>query len=411
MSSADIRLSRRAKHSGKLRWFLTGFISVLLACGIFFAGFEVGQGNWQIGFGVRTVNSNKSLPNELDYSTVNEVYQALKLSYDGELKLEDLMAGLKKGLVEASGDPYTAYLSSDEAKDFNEQLNGSFSGIGAELGKKGTDIVVIAPINGFPAEKAGLKAKDIIISIDDQDAAGLSVEEAVTRIRGEKGTTVKLAVIRNDSERIELSIIREIITIPSVEYKIIEDSIGYIQISRFSEDTAKLTRQAAQEFTDKNVIGVILDLRNNPGGYLNTAVDVSGLWLKKDQIILLEKRDGKVTQTFKAETAGQLSNIKTVVLINEGSASASEITAGALKDNNAATIVGVTSFGKGSVQEFNSFSGGDVLKVTVARWYTPGGKNIDKEGIKPDIKQELSEEDIKAGLDSQLQKAKSLLKL
>jgi carboxyl-terminal processing protease len=316
---------------------------------------------------------------------------------------------MKKGLVEAAGDPYTTFMDADSAKAFNEQLSGSFSGIGAELSKQGNDITVIAPIAGFPADKAGLRAKDVIVSIDGQDASGLSVDEAVKRIRGEKGTSVKLVVVRGGQERIEMTIVRDTITIPSVESKLIDNNIGYIQISRYSGDTAGLVDAAAKDFKAKNVKGIIVDLRNNPGGFLNSAVDVSNNWLKTNQIVVQEKRDGKVVQSFNAPADGQLLGIPTVVLINEGSASASEITAGALKDNDVATIIGVKSFGKGSVQEVSNFGDGSLLKVTVARWFTPAGKNIDKEGIEPDIKVELTAENAKAGVDTQLDAAKQEL--
>ena len=393
----------------KLKWFITGFISVLFIGLVFVSGLEFGKGDWTVDFVHKAVPANKNLPERLDYSSVNEVYQALRRKYDGKLDENALMTGMKKGLVEAAGDPYTTYLDTGEAKDFKEQLDGSFTGIGAELSKQGTNIVVISPISGYPAEKAGIKPKDVIAEIDGQDASGLSVDEAVKRIRGEKGTPVKLTIVRDDQQRLDLTIIRETITIPSVDYKILDDNIGYIKISRFSEDTAGLVDTAAKQFKEKVVKGVILDMRNNPGGYLNSAVSVSNQWLKDGQLILEEKRAGKVVQSFSAQGDGQLVGIPTIVLINEGSASASEITAGALKDNKVATVVGVTSFGKGSVQEFNSFKGGDVLKVTVARWYTPSGKNIDKEGIEPNFKVVLTDEDIKAKTDKQLDYAKEQL--
>lgn len=387
---------------------MSAALAVLFVSFVFYAGFQLGSDKWHIGK-KQPVSSNKSLPENLDYTSVEEVYDALRRKYDGQLDLDKLMTGLKKGLVEAAGDPYTVYLDSDEAKSFNEQLNGSFSGIGAELSKDGTNIVVISPIAGFPAEKAGLKSKDIIVSIDDQDTAGLSVDEAVKRIRGEAGTSVKLGIVR-DNQKQDLTITREVITIPSVESKMLAGNICYIRITRFAEDTPGLVEKASAECKEKGGKGVVLDMRGNPGGYLNGAVDVSSTWLKKDQTVLQEKRDGKVVQSFTAKTTGVLNGMPTVVLINEGSASASEITAGALKDNNAAKVVGVTSFGKGSVQEFSSFSSGSVLKVTVARWFTPGGKNIDKEGIDPTIKVELTDADAKAGNDTQLNKALELLK-
>lgn len=394
----------KAKKKPVFKYFLAGFCSILILSGVFIGGYQYGRGAWVLPGGMQGVAANKGLPNSLDYNSVNNVYLALKQKYDGKLDEAKLVSGMKKGLVEAAGDPYTTYMDTEEAKSFDEQLSGSFSGIGAELGKKDNNIEVISPIAGFPAEKAGIKSKDIIVSIDGQDATGLNVDEAVKRIRGEKGTTVKLGIVR-DGQLQEVSIVRDTITIPSVEYKILDGNIGYIKISRFGEDTASLVEKAAQEFKAKNVNGIILDMRNDPGGYLNAAVDVSSQWLKPGQTILQEKRDGKVEKSFKAETTGQLVGVPTVVLINGGSASASEITAGALKDNNAATIIGTTSYGKGSVQDVNRFQAGDMIKVTIARWFTPNDKNIDKAGIEPNIKVELSADDIKNSVDAQLNAA------
>ncbi len=398
------------KQRSKWRAFLAGFAGVLVLAGVFYTGYQFGNGNWAIKFGRQPVGENQGLPDNLDYSSVDELYRLLKQGYDGQLNIDDLLTGIKKGLVEAAGDPYTAYLDANEANAFNEQLNGSFSGIGAELGKQGSDIVVIAPISGMPAEKAGLKAGDIIYMIDDKDTVGMSIDEAVTNIRGEAGTNVKLTIIR-DGQALEFTITRQVITLPSVESKTLEGNIGYVKISRFADDTVSSFNRIASEFDAANVSGIILDLRNNPGGYLDGAVGVSEAWLKDGQIILEEKRAGITIRTYRADENGILNGIPTVVLINEGSASASEIVAGALKDNNLATIVGVTSFGKGSVQEFSTFDAGDVLKVTVARWYTPAGQNIDKEGIEPDAVLEPTETDITNNIDSQLEAAKNALGL
>jgi carboxyl-terminal processing protease len=317
------------------------------------------------------------------------------------------MDGLKAGLVSASGDPYTEYLSPDKAKEFSGQLNGTFEGIGAYLGKNEQgNVIVISPVEGFPAEKAGLKPRDVIVEIDGKDATAYSVDQAVDKIRGPKGTNVKLRVVRNEKEDISFDIKREEINIPSVESKIIDGNIGYMKITRFGDDTSDLALQAAEKFKASNVKKVILDLRGNPGGYLESAVDVSSLWLK-NKTVLTERRDGVTIKTYKSSGDSPLLGIPTVVLIDEGSASASEITAGALHDNKAATLVGVKSFGKGSVQQPQNLSNGAILKVTVARWYTPNGKNIDKQGIEPDKKVEISADDIKAGRDPQLDAAKA----
>ena len=376
---------------------------VIILVLVFLGGWLFGAG--QMNFKANKSTTQKSLPSNLNYADVERVYDELRSNYDGDLDVNKLMDGLKEGLVAASGDPYTEYMSPDKAKDFSGQLNGTFEGIGAYLGKNDQgNVIVISPVDGFPAEKAGLQPRDVIVAIDGKDSTAYSVDQAVEKIRGPKGTNVKLRVIRNSKEDLSFDIKREQINIPSVESKVINNNIGYIKISRFGDDTSALARKAAEKFKADGVQKVILDLRGNPGGYLDSAVDVSSLWLK-DKTVLTERRDGVTIKTYKTRGSAPLLGIPTIVLIDEGSASASEITAGALRDNNAATLIGVKSFGKGSVQQPQNLDNGGILKVTVARWYTPGGKNIDKQGIQPDKKVEISVDDIKAGRDPQLDAA------
>jgi carboxyl-terminal processing protease len=390
--------ARKSKRpSKKTRKWLKRLTLLVLAGVIFMVGLNIGNG--RITFSTQT-GVQKNLPNKLDYSSVDELYKALKLNFDGKLDTNKLIDGAKQGLVKAAGDPHTEYLNAEEYKAFNDQLTGSFTGIGAELSQdpKG-NIVIVAPIAGFPAEKAGLKAKDIIAQIDGTTTAGMTVSEAVDKIRGAKGTTVTLKVVR-DGELKEFKIVRDEISVPSVTSKV-ENGIGYLTISRFGEDTASLSRKAAQDFKAQNVKGVVVDLRNDPGGLLDAAVSVSSLWLPSGTTVLTERRDGVVSNTYKAEGDPVLKGIPTAVLIDGGSASASEITAGALKDNGAATLVGEKSYGKGSVQQIVKLNDGGVLKVTIARWYTPNGKNIDKAGITPDTVVTISADDVKAGQDPQ----------
>ena len=381
---------RRAKKVGK--YLLIG----VAALGLLFIGWAYGQG--RLSF--RGWNTNKEVVHSLDYSSLDEVYDILQRRYDGKLDKEAILDGLKAGMARSTGDPYTEYLTPEEAKEFDEGLSGSFTGIGAELGKDGDNIVIVSPISGFPAEKAGLKPKDIIIEVDNQTLNDVSLSEAVKRIRGPKDTTVKLKVVR-DGVPLEFEVTRDNINIPSVTSEILPGNIGYIRISRFAEDTASLSREAAQKFKEANVKGVILDVRGDPGGFLDAAVDVSSLWLKPGQTVLQEKRDGKVIKTYKASGRNPLQGIPTVVLVDEGSASASEIVAGALKDNGAAKLIGVKTFGKGSVQQLERLPGGAVLKITIARWFTPNDRNIDKEGIEPDTVIKITPEDVAAKKDPQ----------
>jgi carboxyl-terminal processing protease len=377
---------------------------------VFSLGVGVGRGTITLGSGsIFRKSVSTGLPKQLDFSSVQEMYSVLRSQFDGQLDEEELLDGLKRGLASATGDPYTEFLNAQEAEEFNGDLNGTFSGIGAELAKDDKNIIIVAPISGFPAQKAGLRAQDIIAEIDGESAYDLTTTEAVKKIRGEAGTKVKLKIIR-DNEQLDFEITRATITIPSVESEILEGNIGYLKVSRFSEDTDALARKAASEFKQKNVRGVVLDLRNNPGGLLDSSVSLSSLWLPKGKTVLLEKRDGVTIRTYTSDGTATLAGVPTVVLINEGSASASEITAGALHDNTAATLMGMQTFGKGSVQSLERLPSGGVLKVTIARWFTPNGKNIDKEGIAPDKEVKPAKNDFTDGRDSQKDAALQFLK-
>ena len=394
------------QKTGKSKQIVFGLIAATL---IFALGISVGSGSL-VNRLQGTESVNKTLPEDLNYSDVEAIYDKLRVTYDGDLNEEALMDGIKQGLASATGDPYTEYFNTSEAKEFDEELNGSFIGIGAELGRDSAgSIEVISPIGGFPAEKAGLKAKDIIVEINGETAVGLTVSEAVKKIRGEANTNVKLKVIRNKQQELTFDITRTQITIPSVKSEVV-DGIGILTISRYGPDTAQLARDAAQSFKQANVRGVVLDLRSNPGGLLDAAVSVSSLWLDSSQTVLQEKRDGKVVKTFKASGTPLLKGIKTAVLVNEGSASASEITAGALRDNKAATLIGTKTYGKGSVQQLVDLADGSMLKVTSAHWFTPSGSGIDKAGLEPDQKVERTDEDFTNNRDPQKDAALSAVK-
>ena len=380
---------------------------LLSALIVFTAGWAVGGGKLNLKR-YSVTSANKGLTNKIDYSSVDVIYQSIKDNFDGKLDEAKLLEGMKTGLANAAGDPYTEYFSPKDAKEFYGQLDGTFEGIGAELGKdlNGT-IQIISPLAGYPADKAGLKPKDLIAAVDGKSTSGFTIDDAVKLIRGKAGTTIKLTVVREGAP-LEISVTREAIQIPSVKSEI-RDGIGILTISRFGEDTTALANKAANDFKSKNVSGIVLDLRGDPGGLLDSAVNISSLWLK-NKTVLTERRDGKIIQTYPSKGEAPLNGIKTVVLIDGGSASASEITAGALRDNNAATLMGLKSYGKGSVQQPIDLKDGSLLKVTIARWFTPAGKNIDKEGIKPDTEVKISADDIKAVRDPQLDAALAALK-
>ena len=388
----------------KRQWPLLKIVATwLVIVGVFALGIAIGRGN------IKVDHLSYVRADQLNYSSVDQVYAQLKSQFDGNLDQSKLLNGAKSGLVSAAGDPYTVFFDPSEAKVFNDQLTGTITGIGAELGTDDAgDILIISPLSGYPADKAGLKPKDIITAIDGTSTNGMSVDAAVAKIRGQAGTQVKLTIVRGSQPAFDVTITRQKITIPSVEYH--EDGdIGYLKISQFSTDTVALAQKAANEFKAKGVKGVVLDLRGDPGGYLNDAISVSSLWLDKGQTVVSERRGSTVVETDYATGNNILSGLPTAVLIDAGSASASEITAGALHDNHKATLVGDKSFGKGSVQQVDSFPDGSELKVTIAHWYTPDGKNINKQGITPDVQISNSDADVKAGKDPQKDKAYSIV--
>ena len=340
----------------------------------------------------------------IDLASVQETYRQLAAYYDGKLDTQQLIYGANRGLVEAAGDEHTAYMDPAEAEEFRKSLSGAIGGgIGAEIGLRNNKPIIVKSLKDSPAQKADIKEGDAILRVNGEDAANWTVEKTVEKIRGEVGTSVKLT-LQSKTDTREVSVVRQNIVAPAVEATI-DGDIGVLKISRFGDDTVSAARKAAYEFTQKNIKKVVLDLRNNPGGTVSSAQGVLGIWLN-NQVVLTERRGSQVVKTLKSSGVPLFANVKTVVLINDASASASEIVAGALRDYNMATLVGKKSYGKGSVQGLFDVSGGSQLKITEARWYTPKGKNIDKEGIRPDVEVELTTEDIQTGKDSQMDKAK-----
>jgi carboxyl-terminal processing protease len=355
--------------------------------------------------------------NNLDYSELNAVYATLKSKFDGELDTTKLLQGAAAGMTAAAGDPYTVFLTADDAKALTDDLSGSFEGIGAELGTNANkQLEIVSVLDDSPAKKAGLRGGDLIAKINDADSLTWTPDKAVDKIRGAAGTTVKLTIIRDGTSQ-DFAITRAEITNPSVKWEMKGD-IGYMRISQFGTDTASLAATAAREFKAANAKGVVLDLRGDGGGYVDAAQAVASLWLKSGATIVQEKTAGVVRDTIKASGDATLLGVPTVVLIDGGSASASEIVAGALRDNGAAQLVGAKSYGKGSVQEIVSqdtfgqplFKNGAVMKITIAKWYTPKGANINGDGLTPDVEVQMTADEFNAGNDTQLNKALDLLK-
>lgn len=383
-------------------------IAVLIAVGIYFFGYVTGHENLKFEKNLKPTLVNRELykPRQVDFSFFWDIWNKVTNEYVGSVDTQKMVEGAIKGMVDAVGDPYTVFMNADETKSYAEELSGQFSGIGAQLDQKDGQIIVVAPLAGTPAEKADIKPQDIILKIDGQSTEKMSIDEAISKIRGPEGTQVTLSIQRSGwSEPKDFKIERAKITVKSVNWEMKDDNIAYISINQFGDDTTDLMKQAAQEIKDKNPKAIILDLRNNPGGYLESAVDVSSLFSKKGSVVVKEQyKDNRIDE--QSTTLDPiLANYKVFVLTNGGSASAAEITAGALQDLNGSTLIGEKTFGKGVVQDLEELRGGATLKVTIAKWLTPNGRTINKEGLKPDIEIGLSEDDAKAGRDPQLDRA------
>ena len=321
----------------------------------------------------------------IDFSNVEKTYQALASNFDGEIDKQKIIDGASKGLVEAVGDKYTEYMTSKEAEEFNKSLSGDVgTGIGVELAKDGDSVKVVRVLAKNPAESVGILAGDVISKVNGEDVSKENTSEISKKIRGDAGTTVKIGIIRG-SENKEFSVTRAKIENPSVELSK-KDGVATLSIYRFDSETGVLAKKYAEEIKNEGISKVILDLRGNGGGYVQAAKTVASLWLEKNALIVSEKTGSKTVEEIRATGDNPLKGIKTVILLDGSSASASEIVAGALKEHKAAQIVGEKSYGKGSVQTTIDMPNGALLKVTIAKWFTPSGKNISNNGISPDIK-------------------------
>jgi carboxyl-terminal processing protease len=374
---------------------IAGFIIVAAV------GYVAGAFNSHIYGGYNTLIGQS----QLDLSSLQATYQAVKSNFDGNVDDAKLIEGANRGLVESLGDQYTVYMNKKESTEFDDSLSGNIGGgIGVEVSLRNGVPTIVRVLRDNPGEKAGLAVNDAIQAVNGESVKDKSVNDTVEMIKGEAGTTVKLTVARGTTTS-DFTITREVVNNPSV-YGTVTDGIGVMTISRFDAETGSLARKLATEFKTAGVKGVVLDLRGNGGGYVTAAQDVGGIWLDK-KVVVTEKRAGKVTEELKAGGSPILGGVPTVVLINSSSASASEIVAGALHDHKAAKLYGEKSFGKGSVQKLVDLSDGTMLKVTVARWYTPSGVNISEKGITPDTAVERTVEDINASRDPQLDAAKA----
>ncbi len=376
--------------------------------------------------GIGSMPGGEQLSEDLDFNQFWELWELLQIRYYQDAEDKNMFYGAMEGLANSLGDPYTDFFEPKTAKEFSDSLKGEFEGIGAEIGIRDEQLQIIAPLPDTPASRAGLRAGDYILAINGTSTEDMTVEQAVMLIRGEKGTTVTLNIgrvfktevedpdtgemdIKEDSEVLDVPIVRDVIQIKSVRTEWLDNRIAKIQISNFNEDTAVDFKKTVEDVLNQNPVGLILDLRNNPGGFLDRSISIAGEWTG-NQIVVVERRKGKIIDQFRGTGSGRLSAVPTVVLVNEGSASASEIVAGALQDYGLATLIGAQTFGKGSVQDYTEFDDGSAVKITIAEWLTPEGRSINETGIEPDIKVELTIEDYNENRDPQLDKAIEFIK-
>ena len=400
------------------RFFLTTILVIVLATG--FSGgilFEKLKDKPDAIVGIRPlINTAAKAPQGVDFNLFWDAWSLIHEKYVDKDKLDtqNLVYGAIEGMINATGDPFTNFLKPDLSKKFREEIKGEFGGVGIEIGMRKNELTVISPIKDSPADKVGIKAGDKIIKIDDKDATGITIQEAVSLIRGKKGTSVTLVIFRNGlSKTQEFKIIRDTIRIPTVDLKFIGDneSIAYLQVYSFNENVDADFRKAAQQILASRADRIILDLRNNPGGLLDSAIYLASWFLSENDTVTIEKFGDGRQEIFKAENIGSLKHLPIVILVNKGSASASEILAGALKDNRKISVIGEKSFGKGSVQEvFNMTDSKSTLKITIAKWLTPNGTSINDNGIDPDIPVEMKDEDAENKKDPQLDKAIDIVK-
>jgi len=353
-------------------------------------------------------------PEEIDFSLFWEAWAKLQEKFSDKEKfdIQEMIYGAISGMVKSLEDPYTTFLNPEDTERFIEDVKGTFEGVGMEIGIKKGQLQVIAPLEGTPAQKAGLRAGDKIIKVDDTLTADITVDEAVNLIRGPKGTEVTLTIYREEWETTkEIKIVRGLIEIPSLKWELKDENIAYLKLYQFSEKASFDFSKAAIEILASPCQKIILDLRNNPGGYLEIAQDIAGWFLERGQIVVIEDFGaGEEQKIYKAQGNTSLAEYPIVILINQGSASGSEILAGALRDNRGIKLIGEQSFGKGSVQELERLKGGSSLKITVAKWLTPKGDLITDVGLEPDIKVEMTDEDYEEGRDPQLDKAIEIIK-
>jgi len=383
----------------------------ILAGGVLLFGYYLGSNSIAIPGISQVINRDANQPEEVDFSVFWQVWNQVHDNYIDSDKLndKDLVEGAIAGMVEAIDDPFSVFMPASEAKRFSQDLDGSFGGIGIRIEMKDQQLTITSPLTDTPAERAGLLPGDVIVKIDGQATEDMNFEDMVAKIRGEIGTEVSLSVYRAGSSRLQIfDVTREEIVVKSVEYELNQkNNIGIIKITQFGSDTTQLLKAVAADIKEQQPDGLILDLRNNPGGYLDTSVEVASIFIEDGLIV---KQTGQDETEYKAQGRALLISYPLVVLVNNGSASASEIVAGAIRDYNQGLLVGEKTFGKGSVQDLAEFGQWGDLRLTVGRWQTPNGEEINHKGIQPDIKVKMNSKNIDTIKDIQIQRAIKELK-
>lgn len=391
-------------------------ISLIIVVGILGFGIYLGYSHRpEIEKVSSIINKTPQVETTADFNAFWKVWNTLneKSIFTDKIKDQDRVWGAISGLASSLGDPYTVFFPPEEDKSFKEEILGSFEGIGAEIGIKDEALTIIAPLKDTPAWKSGIKSGDKIIKIDKVSTNDMTIDKAIDLIHGPKGTNVILTILREgESKTREIVITREKIQIPTIDTELRDDGIFVIKFYSFSENSANLFRDALIKFIDSKSGKLILDLRGNPGGYLDSAINISSWFIDEGDIILSEDRgDGSKPKIYRSHGPRLFNDeLSFVVLINGGSASASEILAGALHEHGIATLVGDKTFGKGSVQELIKITDDTSLKVTVANWLTPNGTSISLKGIEPDVKVSFTEKDYTTKKDPQMDKAVEILK-
>ncbi|KKT92644.1 MAG: Carboxyl-terminal protease [Parcubacteria group bacterium GW2011_GWA2_45_14] len=390
-------LPAKSKKSKQLAFFAA---LLVFGLGIFIGRYLIPAGELKAFDALQFVSVEQG-QRQLVFPTFWEAWDKLHANFIGDVDDKKLYYGAVAGMVRSAGDPYTVFAPPADTKQFEETIEGSFGGVGVEIGVKNGAVVVISPLDGSPAKKAGILEGDLILSVDKKPlSAETTLDEVVQSIRGENGQPVEITVLHEgETEPKDITVTRDTIAIESVRLDVI-DNIAYVSIKNFNSDTAKRFNDIARQIKSDQVKGIILDVRGNPGGFLQSAVDIASRFIPKGQVVVAEK--GHKDKDYNASGNTILSGIPTVILVNGGSASASEILAGALNDQLSTPVIGTQTFGKGSVQEFIKLSDGSSLRVTIAKWYTPKGRSINEEGITPSIPVEL---DRSTEADEQLNRA------